>query len=328
MISLLTAALLAAAPEGLVVAQQAPDASSATIGFVNERGVTKVATLSTAPDYTPRGSISTDGKWAFAVTVLSPKTKSGDLSAIDLATGKVTKLASSVLGIERPLVTPDGHAIYVRIAKTTEPKEKGQLATTTTEIWSAAPGSKPKKLVSLDALGVNLAGIWNGQVLLYRVDATGASIWRVPIAGGEPYQLASLVHGPFARDFNVAGDRLIYSTLVGSMTHTYGIEVLDLTTGRAQVLMKAGTDHLAPFAAPQGIAFTMETPKGDVLMLKDEPLLDGRAFALASTRDGSELAVRDELPDRQELVVLRGATRTELPVQGHFEVFGFAEASK
>src|SRR6185437_16188652 len=119
MLSLLTAALLAAAPEGLVIAQQAQDASSATIGFANERGVTKVATLTTAPDYTPRGSISPDGKWAFAATVLSPKTKTGDLSAIDLATGKVTKLASGVLGIERPLVTPDGHAIYVRIAKTT-----------------------------------------------------------------------------------------------------------------------------------------------------------------------------------------------------------------
>ncbi|MBS2030921.1 MAG: hypothetical protein JST54_23660 [Deltaproteobacteria bacterium] len=328
MISLLTAALLAAAPEGLVIAQQAPDAATATIGFATERGVTKLATLSTAPDYTPRGSVSPDGKWAFAVTVLSPRTKTGELSAINLATGAVKKLASDVLGVERPRATADGHTIFVRIAKTTEPKEKGQLSTTTTEIWSAAPNSKPKKLASVEAIGVNLAGIWNGQVLLYRVDATGASIWRVPVTGGELAQVAQLVHGPFARDFNVAGDRLIYATLIGPMTKTYGIEALELTTGQSKILIKDPSDHLAPLGAPQGIAFTIGTPKGDMLMLKDEPLIEGRAFALAANHDGSELAVRQELPERQALIVVHGTTPTELPVIGHFEVFGFAEAAK
>lgn len=315
MLFALLASTLAVAPP-LVVAAQQPDAEVAQLGLATADGFRALAQVNTLPDFTPRGVVLPDGAHA-VFAVVEARDWRGSLVQLDLRSGELVRLADDVFAQERPRALPDGRVLFVRVRMGEAPDR--ELAPALTGLWTVRAGEPPQQLATFDGYGANLAGVWRGQSLVYRVAREGASIWRVP-ARGQPVLLAKLPHGPFARDFHVLGDALMFATAV--KPGSYAVQRLDLRTGALSTSLESTSDHLAPLAAGAKLLVTDE----DLHAIDSkQPVLRGRAFALAATRDGAMVAARVETAMGEHLVLVDPGGSRELPVAGFFEVFGFAE---
>lgn len=106
----------------------------------------------------------------------------------------------------------------------------------------------------------------DGQTLYYvaSIPEQPAQLWRVPIAGGEPVAIDTAE----AADLTAAGDRLVYSKVVGAATELF---VVGTGNGATPVqITSSGKEHLYPAWNRQGteIAFASDASDSSLDLFK------------------------------------------------------------
>ena len=108
------------------------------------------------------------------------------------------------------------------------------------------PAPRFRTLFAADGFALHIAGEWQTRIVVYRVDASGAAIVLVPEDGSPPKEVARVL--PFARDFSVSGNRLVFSNRAPNDSHLWQVEELSLENGSSQVLHVRKDEAVAPFA--------------------------------------------------------------------------------
>jgi hypothetical protein len=350
MILTLLVGLAATAQPALLFADQPRDAEAFHVRALVDGRVVELAHVAVRADHSPVGTVSPDGHTLLLASTPpdGERTQRGELLAVNLATGTVQRLATGILALERPRFTQDGkRALFVRLRDFAEPApehmKQGELGQVTTELWSVGlDGAGERRLAGVRAFGVNLVGTTPGLVWLYRVDREGVEVDTVADMGGEVQRRFALPHGPFARDFSIAGDALVLSTATDGAHGVHAVESYALSDGQRRSLVQAVSPRLAPLATGRGVLFSQPAVESDgtvddvlTLLGGREPLLAGppaSTYAEAATPDLGLVAVRRVDAAGAHLVWLdrRGAApeAAQVPTDEDFTVFGFGEVRR
>ena len=146
---------------------------------------------------------------------------------------------------------------------------------------------------------LHLAGWHDQRVLVYRVAPNRADIVAVDASTGAVETLVDDLP-PFARDFSVLDDRLVYRGRHERESRTWVVDVLDLSQGTRRRVHESASFSLAPHAWPDGAVALSPDQNGLMLLGSSAPVraplgagvdvvraLHERFVALLHTREGA-----------------------------------------
>lgn len=247
-----------------------------------------------------RAALLPDGAVLAAAPLTPGDDRSFDGGLWKLEPSGAELLCDALTHASRPLVTPDGRVFVARgtAGEWFTPTEMRVDHLTVDEIDPAS--GVVVTLHRFRGYLVHLAGWHDGRVLVYRVGPNIADLVAIDADSGDLKTVRKLP--PFARDFSVDGDRLVYRERDDRDSRVWVVETIDLSSGRSQRLHEGPSFSVAPHAWPGGgIALSPEGRGLELLGSRDRlhaPLgagvdvvravsSDGRFVALLHTREGA-----------------------------------------
>lgn len=336
-LALLFSALVAAeSSPWLIWSQQGPSDAVSQLVAGRPGQTRRIGSLPVRPDHEPRLALSKDGAWLLATTSTGRDPELGaTLWRIRLSTGEATRVAEGV-SYSKPLALPDGRGVFLRVAAFTPAAAESSpldFEGRTVEVQALDADGTAKRLAAFDCLGLHLAGVFGDRVVVYAVTRDEASFHAVSLSGSfPPRRLAATPAGPFARDFSVAGSRLVFASLRPA-SRDHAVYALDLDDGQLRVLVETGADEPMPLASGARFVYTRRGGAGHELLSSNgetaEPQLATRGLPVALAIDGAGhlVAFRKQLSAAQQLWWFDATARQahRLETLRHFTVAGFAE---
>jgi hypothetical protein len=332
---LLLPLLLASEPTTwLLWSQQGPDDDGADLVAGLPGRSRTLGRIPVVPGYEPRSDVSSDGKaWLMTALEESRDPDSATLWKLALPSGKPVALEQGV-SYQRPLALPSDRVAYIKVIAhhpvEAEAMRAGELESQTVEIRLREGSGGPKTLARLDCYGAHLAGATESGIAIYLVSRDEAAFYLVSFAPGTPpRRIAKAPAGPFARDFSVHGDELLFSSpLPGS--REWALWSVPLSGGEPRA--RAAVSPLAPAALASGgeLLFTRHgEAELQIATVGGTTLLSSRATPLLLAADprGRAVAFRRQTATAQELWWLdrHAGEARRLPTLRFFSVAGFAE---
>lgn len=245
-------------------------------------------------------------------------------------------LAENVAHASRPHVTAEGRVFIERGAPGAEPDveaaRRGELRTDALTIDEIDPASGVARQVHRFAgYTTHLAGSFEGQLVVYRVDRSGAELVLIPMKGGAPRVLISDLP-PFAREFSVDDSGRLLFVNADRASRRWRLESLDLRSLERKILTTSPRPGLAPFAwrgevyySPDGAAGLARLERGERVELN---LFGAGSDRLeARSPDGRWIALSHRLPSTLPLPVSLGIDGVGMPLAypsgERCEVLGF-----
>ena len=201
--------------------------------------------------------------------------------------GSVKELARGLYHASRPLASKDG-AVYVERGKagawpTLAEIKAGRLRVDALAIDAIDPETGASRTVyTWSGYTLHLAGEYGAELVVYRVDSSGADLLAVDRATGHARLVATLP--PFARDFSIddASGAVVMSNRDERDAHLWIVARIDLASGGVTRLASERDDAPAPFALPGGaMAWTASGHRGLSLRASASSLATGDARLLA-----------------------------------------------
>jgi hypothetical protein len=284
-------------------------------------------------DGSVRGALLPDGSVLAAAPVRADSDRSFDGGLWRLETnGRARLLCDALTHASRPL-SADGRAFVVRGATGAAPVE-GAMRVDELTVDEVDPASGA--LVTLHRYRgylVHLAGFHDGRVVAYRVGPGVADIVAIEAAGGAVSSLLPSLP-PFARDFSLAGDRLVFRGRDERDASTWVIDALDVGSSARQRLFQGASFTLTPHAWPDGgVAFNARSDGLALLGSSDPvraPLGAGVDVVRAISGDARFVAaVHTEVHSFEVPFVLERAlgvsARLPAPLDRRIDIVGFVE---
>ena len=334
----LLSSLAWAAPARLALIATRGNASESALYFVEPDASelpAAVATFAHLPDATVRGALLPGTRVLLAVADRAPvRDHSFDASLLRVEAGRSNvTLCDRVDHASTPLVTSDGRVFVGRGRP--GPSLPGELRVDELSIDEIDPASGAARVV-FRARGhhASLAGAHGRELLVYFVGPGGASLLAVDRDGGAVRTIASLL--PFARDFSLAGDALVFAERDEERHDLWVIDRLDLPSGLRTRLHRSNNQHLAPHVWPNGeVAFDGGGAAGLQLLGGNlhAPLGEGTDVLRAIAADGTRAAVWHYAPNAQwpDVGLLdasgRRAGKIVAPPSTRLEIVGFTSAA-
>ncbi len=157
------------------------------------------------------------------------------------------RLCDEVVHASRPLVAPDGRVFVVRGAAGPEgdPSQLRADFLRVDEIDVETGVARTQHAFTGQLL--HLAGWYDGALLIYRIDGDSADIVALdPDGGAVRTVLADLL--PFARDFSVDADALVFLDRDETDPRRWHVLELDLAGGGVRSLAETDSVRVGPFA--------------------------------------------------------------------------------
>jgi len=200
-----------------------------------------------------RGAMSPGTDQFLAIADTSPRRDPSFAASLFLLTQGVParRLCDDVVHASRPLVAPDGRVFVVRGAAGPDLLPDPRLDFLRIDEIDRETGVA-RTIHQHTGQFLHLAG-WHGDtVLAYRIAADSADL--VAIDPAPPHAVHPLADiPPFARDFSVDRDVLVFHDRDEDDPHTWHIEQLDLRTGSLTTRAHAVDMRAQPFAAADEI---------------------------------------------------------------------------
>ncbi len=200
-----------------------------------------VATFSHLPDAMVRGALLPGTRTVIATADRAPtRDHAFDASLLRIEPGhEAVALFDRVDHAARPLVNADGRVFIGRGRGSALTIEEIDARSGATRVWLA-----------VDGYHASPVALHRGQLYAYVVDGAGASLRA---SDGSVTRVVIPELAPFARDFTLDGDVLIYAN---RDRHLWTIESIDLVSGARRRLYQSSSSHLAPHVWPGGdVAF-------------------------------------------------------------------------
>lgn len=208
-----------------------------------------LARLEHLPGAAVRGAMSPGTGFYYAVADTRPSRDPSFAASLFVLTADhpTRRLCDDVVHASRPLTAPDGRVFVVRGAAGPEQLPDPRLDFLRVDEVDRDTGVA-RTLHSFTGQFLHLVGWHTDRLIAYRIDADSADL--VAIDAAAPHAVDPLADiPPFARDFSIDGDLLVYHDRDEHDPHTWHIEQLDLRTG---VQTTRGLDiamNAQPFAA-------------------------------------------------------------------------------
>jgi len=319
-------------------------ATETTLRFLRagaERPGDPVASFTHLPDATVRGALLPGSSTVLATAdrALS-RDHSFDAALLRVEAGReAVELCDRVDHAARPLVDAAGRVFVGRGRP--GPTREGALrldALTLDEI-DAATGVA-RTLVERRGYHLSAVAAAGGRIIAYLVDASGASLLSIdpgaPAAPNGSVRALIADLAPFARDFSVVGDALVFSDRDEQRRDLWVIDAVDLASGARRRLLRSPVQHLAPHAWPGGeLAF--DAGRGLSLLRGGgrQPLGSGVDVVRALSPDGRLAALWHYPPEtvNPEVAILdatgRVITRVAPPDDAtRLEIVGFTGSAR
>lgn len=194
-----------------------------------------------------------------------------------------SRLATNIVHASRPLASPDGFVYVERGSRGAQ-----RIDALSIDAIDAVSGAS-HRVLSWSGFALHLAGEHGGEIIVYRVDPSGASLVGLDRATGSTRTIATIA--PYARDFSVANGAIVFSNRDDRDPHLWTIERVDLASGARTRLHDERGDAPAPFAFPSGdVAWT--APRRAGLFLGGKTIAPlGLGFDDVRATDGSWIVV-------------------------------------
>ena len=233
---------------------------------------TTLATIAHAPGAVLRGDV-VHGQAAFVVAADDERERAlydfgSTMWRVGASDGTVKELARGLYHASRPLASKDG-AVYVERGKagawpTLTEIKAGRLRVDALAIDAIDPQTGASRTVyTWSGYTLHLAGEYGAELVVYRVDSSGADLLAVDRASGRSRLVATLP--PFARDFSIdeARGAVMMSNRDEKDAHLWVVARVDLASGGVTRLASERDDAPAPFALPGGaMAWTASGRRG------------------------------------------------------------------
>ena len=236
---------------------------------------TTLATIAHAPGAVLRGD-ALHGQAAFVVAADDERDRAlydfgstlWRVARVGASDGSVKELARGLYHASRPLASKDG-AVYVERGKagawpSALEIKAGRLRVDALAIDAIDPETGASRTVYTGSgYTLHLAGEYGAELVVYRVDSSGADLLAVDRATGRSRLVATLP--PFARDFSIdeARGAIVMSNRDESDAHLWIVARVDLASGGMTLLASERDDAPAPFALPGGaMAWTASGRRG------------------------------------------------------------------
>ena len=219
------------------------------------------------------------------------------------------RLCDGVVYASRPLVTSTGRVFVSRGTAGVDPTltanaAKGQAREDALSIDEIDPATGSARTVhTFRGFLTFLAGEHGREILVYRIDASGADLVGVDEDTGKVRVIApSLL--PFARDFSVDAARgdVVFQERDEQDSSTWVVDRMSLTTGARTRLAASSSMSLSPAAWPGGgVAYARDSRGGLTLLGRDikaiqAPTGDGVDQVQAVSKEGAWVAALHTRP--------------------------------
>jgi hypothetical protein len=214
-----------------------------------------------------RAALLSDGRVAATARHLPLRDPSFD-GALFVLDGEATLVCDGLLHASAPLALPDGSVLVAR--GEAGPARDPDLRIDSLGIDRLAPDGQLDRLHGYEGHLLHLAG-WSGrEVIVYRVGPEGADLVALDPHDGS---LRILVDDlpPFARDFSVDADRLVYRGRDDHDSRLWVVESLDLATSQRTRLHESERFALAPHRWRDG-GVAINEGDGLVLLGSSDPV--------------------------------------------------------
>jgi hypothetical protein len=194
-----------------------------------------------------------DATTFLSTAYLAIDTAPGDFGATlyRIAQGQTTALGDGLVHASRPLVLPDGSAVFETGAAGDAPAESDEMRIDALAIEHVdAASEKREVLYRSTGYALHLAGSVGRDIVLYRVNPDGADIATLSLDSHQLRVVARIA--PYARDFSIAGDNLVYSNRDASDASIWQVTELNLHRGQEVALLRTSGEAVAPYATLQG----------------------------------------------------------------------------
>jgi hypothetical protein len=121
--------------------------------------------------------------------------------------------------------------------------------------------AKVRTLYQTAGYETHLCGMYNNELVVYRVDEKGASLLAIDVDSLKKRTL--IPHWPSAaRDFSIdeASHQLVVQQRIDSPSANWGVFTIDLNTGQSTLLATSPSQDMAPHIMPGGSV--LYTPEG------------------------------------------------------------------
>ena len=215
-----------------------------------------------------RGAMSPGTDQFLAIADTSPRRDPSFAASLFIltATAPARRLCDDVVHASRPLVAPDGRVFVVRGAAGPDILPDPRLDFLRIDEIDRDTGVA-RTIHQHTGQFLHLAGWHDETILAYRIAADSADL--VAIDAAPPHAVHPLADiPPFARDFSVDRDHLVFHDRDEDDPHTWHIERLDLRTAALTAVASAADMRAQPFAAadeifahgPRGLTRTGHAP--------------------------------------------------------------------
>jgi hypothetical protein len=270
------------------------------------------STVRAVIEHLPDGSVKgrSWGKSFFVVADRVPmrdRSFSGVLLRID---DRTTELCDRVFHASTPLITNDGR---VFVERGRPGPETGEFRVDELTIDEIGRGT----IFSARGYTTHIAGIFGSELIVYVVAPEGASLVAVDIDSRKTRPISQIA--PFARDFRVDGNDLIFANRTEDKR--WAIEKMDLKSGISRRLVITDDQVLAPHPFRGDLAYQDH----GLRLLGGGKLSDEREIVVAT--EGNVAAVIHEEGRGEELRVLDGEKVRQFvaPAHSHIQVIGFVK---
>lgn len=323
-----------AAPRLLLLATEPGQSESALIEASAGSGPTTIARFSHVPDGEVRGALLPDATRAVVVADMERR-RDPSFGAWLLGVkpgGDTHVLAKGCVHATRPWVLPTGRVLVQRgePGPDLDPSaaQAGALRTDALRIDEVDPESAAVRTVhAFPGYITHVAGVLDGEVVVYRVAHQGADLIAVSLESGSVRVLAQPIVAQ-ARDFSVdpSTRSLVYANLASS---GWAVERLFVDSGKRETIAHAEGMWVTPSVWPSG-GVLVNDGRGAVTLGGSGPNRPlGAGFdEVAATRDG-HVALVHRVPSGFPQVFVTtadgaGVTLVPAPTGHRLSVVGFA----
>lgn len=294
-----------------------------------------VATLGHAEDAAVRG-VTVPGSDAVAVIAdtLAARDLSFAASLYRMAPHRPPELiCDRVVHASRPLATASGRVFVSRGVAGPPSEDRYRVDALTIDEVDLATGAT-RTVHAFAGYLAFLAGAHGSEILVYRVDASGADLVGVDPDTGKVRTIAALL--PFARDFSVdpARGAIVMAERDESDSRAWAIDRIDLQSGARTRLRESASMSMAPFAWPSGAVVWSAEGRGGLSLLDGSgavpraPLGAGVDLVRAVSADGAWAALLHTVPSTLPVpfaVDVRAGKAAALPAPSgaRVEIAGF-----